>query len=328
MKKHTLLGLGNALVDTEFEVNDAFLQENKINKGQMTLIDAEIYKQIFTTLSAQFEPKKRTGGGSAANSMVIFSQLGGAARYCCRVADDEFGQFYTQDLKDQGVICEPAYADGVTGKCIVLITPDAQRTMLTYLGSTADLCVNDIDFSHITNADWLFMEGYLVTAEGAFELAKKAIVHAKQQGIKIALSFSDPAIVSFFHSQITELLTLGIDLLFANEEEVLTWSKQEDLTLACEAIGEHSKKIVVTLGERGCAIYNTEHNAQMDFYSGVKANVVDTNGAGDSFAGAFLYATQQNWSEEKSAKLSNRVASTMVADFGARTSQSKIQNCK
>ena len=327
MTNKKLLGIGNALVDIEFEVHDDFLQTQQIKKGQMTLIDADTYHNIFQTLNQKYQAKKRVGGGSAANSTVIFSQLGGKAHYCCRVANDEFGQFYTQDLQQQGVHCHPVYDNGVTGKCLVLITPDAERTMLTYLGATANLCVKDIDYTQLSEVEWLFMEGYLVTTEDAFEVAKKAIKEAKKYGTKIALSFSDPVIVSIFHPQITELLEFGIDLLFANEEETKTWAKKEQLSQACESISQHCSKMVITLGDKGCVTYSL-HNKQLNHYPGIQTNVIDTNGAGDAFAGAFLYATTENLEEAKATELSNRVASTIVAQFGARMDKTKVQDCK
>lgn len=324
MDKIQLIGIGNALVDIEFEVTEDFLQDHHIIKGQMTLIDASTHKQISHLLSEQFQVKKQSGGGSAANSTVIFSQLGGLCRYCCRVAKDDFGHFYVQDLKDQGVQCDPIYSNEVTGKCLVLVTPDAERTMLTYLGTTAHLCDQDIDFSQIEKAQWLFMEGYLLTMENSFKVAKEAVKKAKQCGTKIALSCSDPFVVSAFQTQMMELLSNGIDLLFANEEEMKICTAESDLVKACESLQDQCHKIVVTLGDKGCAVYTS---GKLSYYEGVSTDVVDTNGAGDAFAGAYLFATLAQWQEEERAQLGNRVAAKVIAHFGARAEQSLIKQC-
>lgn len=331
-KKQLLLGIGNALVDLEFEVDDAFLKTHHIAKGQATLIDDEGYQNIFQILSKHYLPKKQVGGGSAANSVVIFSQLGGQVTYCCRVGDDEFGRFYVHDLKQQGVQCIPAYSSGVTGKCLVLVTPDAERTMLSYLGATADLCVNDIDFSQLKEAEWLLIEGYLATTDKSLSVAKEAINNAKKYGVKIAMSFSDPFVVSTFGTQMTDLLSLGIDCLFANQEEGEIWSKKNTLPEIFHVLHTYCANAIITLGDKGCAVSMGNQPttpATINYYSTININqLVDTTGAGDSFAGAFLYAIAHGWQEEKAAQLANAMAGNIISQFGARTSRATIESLK
>lgn len=321
-KKNTLVAIGNALVDMEFEVSEAFLQENKLAKGMMELIDYQQYQHQFEELKNLFGITKKVGGGSAANSAVVCSQLGAKTAYICQLGNDSESDFYRKDLLKEGVSCFSSVIGQICGKCMVMVSSDAERTMQTYLGASAKLNVEAVDFNILRQAEYLFLEGYLVSLPEPFEVAKKAIAMAKQYQVKVALSFSDPSMVRFFHSQVSELVALGIDVLFANQEEVHIWAKEQDLSKAIKKLKQSVAQVVITQGKQGSLHYGgSEEVLQV---AGVPTSVVDTNGAGDVFAGAYLYGIMQGLTMELAGKLANTVAAKMVSQFGARLPKQEV----
>ena len=310
-------GIGNALVDMEFEVNEEFLRTNNIEKGLMTLIEKDQQKNLLDNLEKSFKLKKRAGGGSAANTIVAVSQFGGKTFYACKVADDELGNFYMNDLGEAGV--ETKLSDvrdeGVTGKCIVMVTDDAERTMNTYLGITTDFAIKDLHLEELKNSKFLYIEGYLVTSDVSRNAAIYARKIAKENNVKTALTFSDPAMVTYFKEGITEIIGDGVDVLFCNEEEALTFSGEKTLKDAVIALQKISEKVVVTLGEKGAKIVTGDKSVD------IEASIVtakDTNGAGDIFAGAFMYGLTQGMSDRDAGMLASESAARIVATFGAR----------
>jgi len=310
-------GIGNALVDMEFEVNEEFLRTNNIEKGLMTLIEKDQQKNLLDNLEKSFKLKKRAGGGSAANTIVAVSQFGGKTFYACKVADDELGNFYMNDLGEAGV--ETKLSDvrdeGVTGKCIVMVTDDAERTMNTYLGITTDFAIKDLHLEELKNSKFLYIEGYLVTSDVSRNAAIYARKIAKENNVKTALTFSDPAMVTYFKEGITEIIGDGVDVLFCNEEEALTFSGEKTLKGAVIALQKTSEKVVVTLGEKGAKIVTGDKSVD------IEASIVtakDTNGAGDMFAGAFMYGLTQGMSDRDAGMLASESAARIVATFGAR----------
>jgi len=310
-------GIGNALVDMEFEVNEEFLRTNNIEKGLMTLIEKDQQKNLLDNLEKSFKLKKRAGGGSAANTIVAVSQFGGKTFYACKVADDELGNFYMNDLGEAGV--ETKLSDvrdeGVTGKCIVMVTDDAERTMNTYLGITTDFAIKDLHLEELKNSKFLYIEGYLVTSDVSRNAAIYARKIAKENNVKTALTFSDPAMVTYFKEGITEIIGDGVDVLFCNEEEALTFSGEKTLKDAVIALQKISEKVVVTLGEKGAKIVTGDKSVD------IEASIVtakDTNGAGDMFAGAFMYGLTQGMSDRDAGMLASESAARIVATFGAR----------
>src|SRR5690606_5949827 len=193
-KKYDIVGIGNALVDIEFKVNEDFFTTNKIEKGVMTLVDEERQNHLMEVIHTH-EAKKQCGG-SAANTVIAVSQFGGNAYYSCKVADDELGHFFINDMRDAGVEnnLDPGNLhQGITGKCLVMVTPDAERTMNTFLGITQDFSVKEVNDSAIKDAKYLYIEGYLITSPNGREAMKYAKRVVEQSGTKVALSFSDPA---------------------------------------------------------------------------------------------------------------------------------------
>lgn len=323
MAKYDVYGLGNALVDYEFSVNDEDLNRLEVDKGLMTLVDEERQHQILEGLHK--ETPNRACGGSAANTMIAISQLGGNSFYSCKVASDETGDFYYKDLKANGVstsLDEVARKDGVTGKCFVLVTPDAERSMNTFLGITESFSEEEIIPEAIKESKYIYMEGYLVTSPTGRAAAVKARKIAQEFGVKTALTFSDPNMVQFFKDGLKEMIGEKVDLLFCNESEALTYAETEDLSLAVEAIKKVANSFVITLGAKGALVFDGNQELVVE---GFEAKAVDTNGAGDIFAGSFLYGLTNGHSFADSAKLANYAASLLVTKYGPRLDGSYLQ---
>ena len=207
MKKYDIYGIGAAIVDTEVIVTDSFLKKNEIDKGLMTLVEEERQRNLIDSLTTQRIPVKRSCGGSACNTVVAASRFGSKAFYSGKVATDNEGNFFVKDLKRAGVdFHEVEATSGITGKCLVMVTPDAERTMNTYLGASLELSSNEIDLASLENSNWLYIEGYLVTDDARTGVARDAMIYAKQKGVKTSLSLSDPFVVDIFSDNIRTII--------------------------------------------------------------------------------------------------------------------------
>ena len=315
MSKYDVYGLGNALVDMEFEIHDQFLQENTIDKGVMTLVDENQQHELIEQLDT-FEGNKASGG-SAANTLIAVSSMGGSSYYTCKVADDDLGHFYLDDLKAAGVDCnmDGKHKGGITGKCLVMVTPDAERTMHTFLGVSSELSPYEVSEEAIKNAHYCYLEGYLTTSESgkAANIAAREIAEANK--VKTALTFSDPFVAEHFRDGFTETIGSGIDLLFCNEAEALSYTQKGSIDEAVEVIKTFAKTFAITLGAKGAAVYDGSSLISIDAHP-VKA--VDTNGAGDLFAGAFMYGLTHGLNFEQAGKLASKASSQIVSQFGPR----------
>ncbi len=317
MSVYDIYGLGAALVDTEIEVSDDDLTRLDIQKGLMTLVDAVRQQRLQEALADNLVAARRASGGSAANSIIAAQYLGARTFYSCKVADDENGHFYLNDLARAGV----DYPDNcvtqnaVTGRCLVMITPDAERTMHTSLGVSEHLSEKEIDISALQASSWVYVEGYLVTSSTGLPAAIRLLTDARASGVKTALSLSDPGVVGFFYDQMQRLLTCGIDILFCNEAEAKEVTRSATLEEAVQALKRRVKTFAVTLGARGAVIYDGLNLLTVDAPA-VKA--VDTNGAGDMFAGAFLAALTRGATYEGAACFANSAAAKVVTQFGPR----------
>jgi sugar/nucleoside kinase (ribokinase family) len=325
-KKYNVYAIGNALVDMEFEVNDEFLAANSIDKGLMTLVDEDRRNQLLEILGKN--PLKQQCGGSAANTIIANAQFGGKGFYSCKVASDSFGDFYFQDLVDSGVdtnLQHTVRQQGVTGKCLVMVTPDAERTMNTFLGITSSLSKTEVDEAAIRSSQYLYIEGYLVASPSG----KEAAVHARQiaeaSGVKTALTFSDVNMVKFFRQGLIEMLGTGVDLLFCNESEALSFIETNDLRVAREGLKQFAKTFVITRGENGAMIWDGITFIDIEPF---KIKAIDTNGAGDMYAGAFLYALTNGHTYASSGKLASMAASRVVAQYGPRLKWHEVQEIK
>lgn len=317
MAKYHIYGIGNALVDKEFEVTDAFFAKAGIEKGQMTLIDQDQQEALLAQLTAEFGLKKRAGGGSAANSIFAAQYLGANTFYTCNVANDETGDFYVKDLTSAGVATNLG-ADresGVTGKCMVMITPDAERTMNTFLGITADLNHSHINEAALKDSEYLYIEGYLVSSDSARHAAIECKGIAQANQVKTAMTFSDPAMVQFFKDGLVEMLGDGVDLLFCNEEEALGFTGAENLSAAMVALKDVAKTFAITCGAKGAVLFDGERVIEI---APNDVTAVDSNGAGDNFAGAFLYALTAGHSWEQAGNLASKISAQVVSQFGPR----------
>jgi len=323
MAKYDVYGLGNALVDMEFEINDQFLLDNNIDKGVMTLVDESQQHELITQLDA-FEGNKGSGG-SAANTLIATSSMGGSSYYSCKVADDELGHFYLDDLNAAGVDCniDGKHKGGITGKCLVMVTPDAERTMHTFLGISAELSPYEVNEEAIKNASFCYLEGYLTTSESGKAANIRAREIAEQNNIKTALTFSDPFVVEHFRDGFTETLGNGIDLLFCNEAEALSYTQKNSIDEASDVIKTFAKTFAITQGDKGAVIFDGDQLISIDAHS---AKAVDTNGAGDLFAGAFMYGLTHGMSYEQSGNLASKASSQIVAQFGPRLNLEQYQS--
>ena len=317
MSKYNVYGLGNALVDMEYQVDDGFLDLMRIDKGVMTLVEEEEQHRLIGHLDA-FEGEKASGG-SAANTLIAVAAFGGSSYYTCKVADDDLGHFYLNDLKAAGVDTNMngTHADGVTGKCLVMVTPDAERTMQTFLGISSDLSINELHKEYIALSEYCYMEGYLVTSPSAKAANIEARKTAEQNGVKTALTFSDPAIVEFFNDELTETIGDGVDLVFCNEGEALAYTKKDSLDDAIEVIKTFSKNFAITMGSEGAVVYD---GSTLYEIAANKVDAIDSNGAGDGFAGAFLYGITNGYSFQDAGDLASLTASKIVSQFGPRLS--------
>lgn len=324
MKRYHVYGLGAALVDTEIEVTDTDLQTMQVEKGVMTLVDETRQRELLEHLSGHLVHSRRASGGSAANSIIGVAQFGGSAYYSCKVADDDNGRFYLDDMQAAGVDCfaDRELLQGITGKCLVMITPDAERTMNTFLGASATLSTHDLAPDALVASEYLYLEGYLVTSPDGRAAAIRAREIAEENGVKTALSFSDPGIVAHFKDGLQAMIGERIDLLFCNEHEAKSWAGTDSLEAALPALERVAKRFAVTLGGDGALIYDgsTQHRV-----APFPVKAIDTNGAGDMFAGAFLYGITRGLDFPTAGRLASLSAATVVADFGPRLNRTQQQ---
>jgi sugar/nucleoside kinase (ribokinase family) len=315
--KFDVYGVGNALVDKEFEVDESFFLEHDIEKGLMTLVGHEEQQKLLEILIEKYGIKKRAGGGSAANTLYALSQFGGNAYLSCKVANDETGDFYINELGNQTIKTntESQREEGTTGRCIVMISPDAERTMHTFLGVSETISEQEINFDAVKQSEYVYIEGYLVTSPSAKAALIALKKFAETNNIKTAMTFSDPAMLEYFLDNVNDVLGTGVDLLFCNEKEVKLWAGTADFDEACEKMKSKAKQFAITRGANGARLFDGNHYIAVDAHA-VKA--VDTNGAGDMFAGAFMYALTQGKDFETAGKLASLASATVVANFGPR----------
>ena len=307
-------GIGNALVDFEYRVTEEFLHDNDIARGHTTLVDAEQMADIRERLAGR--DTRRTSGGSAANTTYAVAAFGGRAFYACRVASDEDGGFFLRELDDAGVGSKQGQRPaGVTGRCVSMVTPDAERSMYTFLGISEELCPEDVDHAALARSRYLHIEGYLCSSPTARAAVAEAREAASAEGVRASLVISDPAMVVFFREGLEEMLGNGVDQLFCNEEEALTWTKTDRLDIATNELRDIAPCVNITLGARGSFVISPKETAEVP---GIAAQAVDTTGAGDMYAGACLYARATGASPTEAARFASAAAAKTVSAFGAR----------
>ncbi len=315
--------IGNALVDAEYAVSDALLAQMAVDKRHMTLIDAPRRAALQHFVQAQ--TPRQSGGGSAGNTVVALAQLGGTASYSCRVASDAFGDFYATDLARNGVasrITHSKVQQGETGSCMVLVTPDGERSMCTFLGVSAELSPKDVDTAAIAAAQVYYMEGYLAASPTGLEAALVGKASARAAGVALALTLSDVSMIRLCLPGLQAMLAGGLDYLFCNEEEAKAWCGTQDWSVVLRTFESLAKIVCITRGPMGTTVLQQGQASDVPSTS-VKA--VDANGAGDMFAGAFLYAHTHGQSAEQAARLGNRCAAVVVAQYGNRLTRARMQ---
>lgn len=321
--QYDVYGIGNALVDIVTEVDFDFFTKNQIEKGLMTLVDEQRQDQLMKAID--MKKSKMACGGSAGNTMIAMSQFGGNSFYSCLVAKDELGKFFLEDLKRNGVVTNLTYerlSDGITGKCLVMTSPDAERTMNTFLGISSLLSPAHLDEAAIKSASYLYLEGYLVTSPDGLEAMKEAKRVAEKNNVKTTLTFSDPSMVKYFSNQMQQIVGASVDLLFCNEEEALLFTSTETLQAAREKLKQVAKHFVITLGGNGALVYDGDTFITIEPY---KVKAIDSNGAGDMFAGAFLYAITHNHSYAEAGKLASLASSRVVSQYGPRLTSNQVK---
>lgn len=318
-KKYDVYALGNALVDTEIEVSDAFLERMEVGKGLMTLVDEERQQALVAALASEAEPHKETSGGSACNTAVATRYFGGTSYYACKVADDATGDTFVGDLTDAGVdtnMAGPREA-GTSGKCLVMITPDAERSMNTFLGISSTVSSTELDEQAIAASRYVYLEGFLVSSDSARAAAIKLRQLAEKHGVKTALTFSDPLMVQLFRDGLAQMLGDGVDLLLCNEAEAKGFTDTDSIDEAREKLQPLCRSLVITRSEKGALVWDGEQCHSID---PVAVKAVDSNGAGDLFAGAFLYAITHGHDFATAGKLAATAAARLVTEFGPRLS--------
>ncbi len=320
MTTYDLYAIGNALVDSEYEVTDAQLQAMKVEKRHMTLIDAARRAELLAHVKGVHS--RKSGGGSAGNTVVALAQLGGRGFYSCCVSNDELGAFYADDLRDNGVDSNltaaslpQASSASPTGQCMVMVTPDAERSMSTYLGATADLDATALNAKAIAAAKIYYMEGYLAAQANGLAAALQGREIAKAAGVKLATTLSDMSMINFCRPGLEAMVGTGLDYLFANEEEAQTWCGTQDLEVICQQLSARARVVCLTRSAKGCLVLE---GGQQTAVPAANVKAIDTNGAGDMFAGAFLYAATQGHSHAQAAWLANQAAGQVVSQYGNR----------
>jgi sugar/nucleoside kinase (ribokinase family) len=314
MAEYDLVGIGNALVDVLAQVDDSFLEGQGLDKGAMTLVDTDRATAIYSKMPSAQE----VSGGSCGNTMAGFASLGGKGAFIGKVRDDQLGNVFRHDMQVIGVdFATPAVSDGpATGSCLVLITPDAQRTMCTNLGAATYLGPNDIDKNVIQAAKVVYMEGYLFDPPEAQEAFVEAADAAHDAGRKVALTLSDPFCVDRHRHAFQMLVQDHTDILFGNEEEIKSLYQVDDFDKALQHVRDHCEIACLTRGGKGSVILSGEGVHIIEPRPLDK--VVDTTGAGDQYAAGFLYGFTQGMDLHRCGEIATLTATEIISHVGAR----------
>jgi hypothetical protein len=308
-----LTGLGNALIDLQLMVKDEDLTNLKFEKGTMTLVDFEKQKEIINTFAIKDHHKM--SGGSAANTIISFANLGGKAAYKSHLGNDELGEFYANEFEELGIILNAAKIDtDLTGTSFVLITPDSERTMITTLGANTKHSTEHIDEDIIKRSEWIYIEGYKLTDPKSAEAVFLTVELAKKHNTKIAMSVSDKFIVDFFREPLDKLIQSS-DLVFCNELEGKTLTGKDKTLESFEKLIEIVPNVAFTLGEKGSLLYWEGQKMHIPSYP---AKLIDTTGAGDMFAGGFLFGIITSNNPMYAGHLASMASANIVSQLGAR----------
>ena len=314
--KH-ILGLGNAIVDIIAHVDDKLLQELQLEKGAMTLIDEERSDFLYERMP----PGLEVSGGSCANTMAAIAALGGAAGYVGRVRNDQFGKVFSHDIRAAGVEFEnaPSPSGPATARCLVFVTDDAQRTMQTYLGACVELGPGDVNPVRAANAAITYLEGYLWDRADAKAACRKAADHCHKGGGQLALTLSDSFCVDRWRDEFRELVRDEVDILFANESEIMSLYETGDFDAAAAMAASEVKIAALTRSEKGSIVVSGQERHCIEPV--VVDKVVDTTGAGDLYAAGMLYGIVSSLDLAASGRLASHAAGLIVGRIGARADE-------
>ena len=309
-----LVGIGNAIVDIIVNVEDKFLEINNLQKGSMNLIDINRSKDILD----RCDVLKKVSGGSAANTVVALANLGNNVEFIGRVKDDKFGGFFASDIKASGTIFQmkPVISLEESAHSIILITPDAQRTMCTYLGASVEFEQQNINFKSIQTSKYLYLEGYLWDAEKAKLAFLEAAKIAKESNTEIILSLSDSFCVERHRESFLKLIKNFVDILFCNESELKSLFEKDDLDNCIEDVKSICKLSVITLGKKGSLIINNESIQGIKPY--IFGEIIDTTGAGDIYAGGFIHGLINGYSLKNCGIFGSICAGHIITKIGSR----------
>ena len=312
--KYDIVGIGNSIVDVITDVEDQFLNEHELRKGLMSLVDLDGIKNI----SEKIDIKKTVSGGSVANSIVALAQNNMKTAFIGKVGIDKVGNAFVDGLNKENVFFAnvPQSDESETGRCLVMVTPDAQRTMSTYLGISQKLNSDDVNEDVISQSKITYLEGYLWDLDDAQVAIKKATKVAKENNKIVAFSVSDVFCIERFKESFLSLINEEADIIFANEEEIKSLLGTSDLDESINIIKDRNKIFAITLGENGAMIINNEEVIKIEPQK--IDNLVDTTGAGDLFAAGFLLKYIQGQPLEECGKEGVRFASKVIQIYGAR----------
>ena len=318
MKKFQVVGIGNAMVDVLARAGDSFLAQAGIEKGIMQLIDMDRAVELYGLIG----PAREVSGGSAANTIAGIAHLGGRTAYVGKVKDDQLGVIFAHDMRAQGAVYETAFApkDAVdeTGRCLVIVTPDGERSMNTYLGVTEFLTVADIDEAQMAQAEWIYLEGYRFDGPESHAAFAKAIAACKAAGGRVSLTLSDPFCVSRHREAFRAMIRDDVDLLFCNRAEMLSMYETDDFDAALAMAAAEVAVVACTDSANGAYVLA---GSQRWHVPADPVQIVDATGAGDLFAGAFLWALAENYSLPDCGRIGNIAAGEVIGHIGARPEQ-------
>ena len=314
-KKYQVVGIGNAMVDILSHAHDDFLAENGITKGVMQLIDTARAAELYGKMG----PAEEVSGGSAANTIAGIAALGGRTAYVGKVRDDQLGAIFAHDLRTQGADYDtplaPASADAETGRCMVLVTPDGERTLNTYLGVSEQLTPADIDPDLMAATEWIYLEGYRFDGPDSHEAFAKAIDACKSAGGRVALTLSDPFCVERHRDAFRRMIRDHVDLLFCNVHEMQAMYQADDLETSMRMAAAEVDIVVCTASENGAYVLN---GGGMEHANAIPTDIIDATGAGDLFASGFLYGLTHGYDMLTCARMGCVAAAEVISHIGAR----------
>lgn len=313
-KKYDVVGIGNAIVDIISRCDDAFLSKRSLDKGFMRLIDSTEAAELYEEMG----PATERSGGSVANSIAGLASLGATCGFIGRVAADQFGGIFRHDIRSLGVAyeTEPAVDGEPTARCLILVTPDGERTMNTFLGASVDLAPSDIDADLIGAAKFVYLEGYLFDKDAAKSAFREAAERAKQAGAKVALSLSDPFCVDRHRDDFRALVKDGADIVFANEKEITALYETNTFLEAADAAMQDCEMAVLTRSEAGSLIVGGGETTEIA--AEPVSQVVDATGAGDLYAAGFLFGLSRGMPLADCGRLGSIAAAEAISHIGAR----------